>query len=425
MTTTNSLLARALLIAALPLSAQDLQLGLERQSPRSLDIHPPSGFLRLDSASSWAPSIRGGWDIWQPFDRQVLELSGSLRLPSERQLTYRNSVGGSGDVAARLRLGAQSALGALYRFEGPFGLPLEAGLGLEARHETYAIKDGGLESSGSLNRFWARGVVRHRFHEDLSGPFIALEVGVPLKSASTPSGVDYLLDLDHLGSSPNPGTAAKAHASTCAITLAFGYRFGRRPMPTAQSHFENPEQPLLPILEATRPLPDLQPSRPEPTNKPTPSLPQTIVLDEASLHFALDRSELPPQGIEVLKAWAERLKALPRVPVIHVSGHTDSTGNRPHNLRLSKARAQAVADVLESEGLNVSAIEGFAWDQPLDSNETLEGRARNRRVEIHLEGQGFEVKGRSDSELVTESCVPLKNTTNALSRRAKPGKKPH
>jgi hypothetical protein len=149
-------------------------------------------------------------------------------------MTFRNSTGASGDVQARLRLDWQPELGFLYRFEHPFALPLELGLGLEARQERLVMKDGNLESPGTLHRAWVRVVVRHRFREEGQGPFLALEVARPLSSAPTPSGVDYLADLDHLGASPNPGTAATAHAPTLAWTVAVGWRFGQ-PFPRRSS----------------------------------------------------------------------------------------------------------------------------------------------------------------------------------------------
>jgi outer membrane protein OmpA-like peptidoglycan-associated protein len=406
----------ALLASAL-LLAQELQVGLDRQAPRALQINPPGGTLRLDSRASVAPSFRLGWDVWRPREQQVLEVTAGLRLPSERQLTFANSVGASGDVQARLKLDTQFAVGALYCFEHPFELPLEAGLGLEARRERLVMKDGGLASSGSLYRPWFRAILRHRFQTEADGPFVALEWARPLTSAPTPSGVDYLLDLDQLGSSPNPGTAARAHAPTYSLTLAVGYRFGcGRPKVQVATAIPVPgPQEALPVSIPAEALPKVPaptiveptpaPARLEPLVQPeSPTQPVVIVLDEAALHFALDRAEIPPQGLDLLRAWAARLKGLAQVPVLTVLGHSDATGRRAHNLRLSQSRAQAVAEVLRGEGLVVSRVEGLGPDQPIASNESLEGRARNRRVEIHLEG--VQSSGKASSELVPENPTP-------------------
>ncbi len=402
--------ASLLFCAVLP--AQDIQLGLERLAPRPIQINPPGGFLRLDSAASTALSLRGGWDLWRPRERQVLELTGGLRLPSERQLSYSNSAGASGDVQARLKLDTQLALGLLYRFERPWRLPLEAGLGLEERRDRLELADGGLNSAGTLNRSWARAVLRHRFRTDGTGPFVALEWARPLTAAPTPSGVDYLLDLDNLGHSPDPGTAATAHAPTYSLTLAVGYRFGRRP---AVIRTETPAPASMPPVEppvvaapAPGPVPAVVLPPPVP---PAPAAPEAvIVLDEAVLAFALDRAELPPQGLALLKTWAARIKVLVPPPTLALVGHSDGTGRRAHNLRLSRARAMAVAQALRAEGLAVARVEGLGPDQPVAANDTIQGRARNRRVEIHL--QGVRTEGQVLSNLMPEppkpSTLPMK-----------------
>jgi outer membrane protein OmpA-like peptidoglycan-associated protein len=401
--------------------AQDLQIGIERLQPRSLEIHPPSGYLSLKSKSSDALSFRYSHDLWKPREHQVLEATAGLRLPSEKQLTYSNSAGASGDVQARLRLGNQYALGALYRYENPFGLPLETGIGLDHRWESLVMKDGALESSGKLNRFWVRAVLRHRFSPEDRGFFMAIEYARPLTSAPTPSGVDYMRDMDNLGSSPNPGTSAKAHAPTYSLSLAAGYRFGQAPKPVSISApapapepipatpVESVEVPVVPPQESTPVVPESAPviSETVPAQVVEPVLPKIITLDEASFHFALNRAEVPAQGLEVLKAWAARIKALEQAPRLTVIGHTDSTGRRPFNLKLSLARAQSIADALKAEGLVVDGVEGQGPDQPIAPNDTPKGRARNRRVEIRLEAEGIKVEGQSNSELMLETPKPI------------------
>ena len=401
--------APLIFLLALPLLSQDLQLGLERLEPRDMTIARPTGSLHLESKASQALALRYGHDIWKPRPGQALEATAGLRLPSERPLTYSNTDGASGDVQARLRLGTQFALGALYRFERPFRWPLEAGLGLEYRRESLVMKDGGLESQGTLNRPWARAVLRHRFSKDGRGFFAALEYARALRSAPTPSGVDYMLDMDNLGNSPNPGTCAKAHAPVQSVTLAAGYRFGRKPGRVAAAP-EPPAPMMAPTPAPLPPTPAPQPvvvTVPPPVAEaqaPQPEIPRVIALDEAALHFALNRSEIPTEGLAVLNAWAQRLKTLPEAPRLRVLGHTDGTGRRSFNLRLSERRARAVAQALEAEGLKVEGFEGQGSDQPLAPNDTPEGRALNRRVEIHLEAAHIQISGRSSSGLVLESA---------------------
>ena len=71
---------------------------------------------------------------------------------------------------------------------------------------------------------------------------------------------------------------------------------------------------------------------------------------------------------------------------VNVGGHTDAIGSDAINQRLSEARANTVADYLVQRGVAPQRIatRGFGKSQPIASNETEEGRARNRRVEINL-----------------------------------------
>lgn len=71
---------------------------------------------------------------------------------------------------------------------------------------------------------------------------------------------------------------------------------------------------------------------------------------------------------------------------IEVVGHTDSTGNRAHNMDLSQRRAQSVANYLTGQGVDPSRVStrGVGPDQPVASNASADGRAQNRRVEVTL-----------------------------------------
>jgi OOP family OmpA-OmpF porin len=69
-----------------------------------------------------------------------------------------------------------------------------------------------------------------------------------------------------------------------------------------------------------------------------------------------------------------------------VIGHTDAMGGRPANVALSLARAQAVKAYLVGKGLPADSLatSGMGPDQPVASNATDEGRARNRRIEFRV-----------------------------------------
>jgi len=65
-----------------------------------------------------------------------------------------------------------------------------------------------------------------------------------------------------------------------------------------------------------------------------------------------------------------------------IAGHTDNRGSDAYNLKLSKARARSVADVARSVGAVVDGETGLGESQPIASNATSAGMAKNRRVEI-------------------------------------------
>ena len=69
---------------------------------------------------------------------------------------------------------------------------------------------------------------------------------------------------------------------------------------------------------------------------------------------------------------------------VRISGHTDNVGRESHNLRLSSKRAEAVAEYLIQKGVGQERVsfQGFGSSQPVLTNDTDEGKRRNRRVEI-------------------------------------------
>ncbi len=71
---------------------------------------------------------------------------------------------------------------------------------------------------------------------------------------------------------------------------------------------------------------------------------------------------------------------------ILLAGHTDSTGSAEYNMGLSEDRAQSVAYYLETQNVNAMRLDvrGFGKDEPVASNETVAGRALNRRVEVAI-----------------------------------------
>lgn len=109
--------------------------------------------------------------------------------------------------------------------------------------------------------------------------------------------------------------------------------------------------------------------------------------------FDTGKSQLKPDSAPTLKELAQVLKDNPRLAV-DVVGHTDDVGNADANQALSLGRAQAVSAALISDyGIAPDrlAASGRGATQPVAPNQTEDGRARNRRVEIALRGTGVAV----------------------------------
>jgi outer membrane protein OmpA-like peptidoglycan-associated protein len=101
------------------------------------------------------------------------------------------------------------------------------------------------------------------------------------------------------------------------------------------------------------------------------------------VNFELGKAVLLPISKEILQDVARSLVTNPVVRV-EVAGHTDSTGSRAVNERLSLARAESVKAFLIENGVAADRMEvhGYASTQPVATNKTVSGRAQNRRVEL-------------------------------------------
>jgi len=109
--------------------------------------------------------------------------------------------------------------------------------------------------------------------------------------------------------------------------------------------------------------------------------PHTFVFDH--LNFASASTQLTPDSPATVASLSQILKAHPNAQV-RLSGHTDNTGARPANQKLSLDRANAVKEMLVSSGIAAERIttNGYGQDRPIAPNDTEEGRARNRRTEL-------------------------------------------
>lgn len=104
-----------------------------------------------------------------------------------------------------------------------------------------------------------------------------------------------------------------------------------------------------------------------------------------NINYAVNASELLQESKFVLDAFADYLQGQPGLQV-EIRGHTDNRGNPADNLALSTDRAFAVYSYLLSKGISNKQIsfKGFGDKAPLGTNETEEGRNRNRRTEFYI-----------------------------------------
>jgi outer membrane protein OmpA-like peptidoglycan-associated protein len=109
----------------------------------------------------------------------------------------------------------------------------------------------------------------------------------------------------------------------------------------------------------------------------------TAKLVLTGVNFKTASAELLEESYYILENVFNSLEAFPNVKV-EISGHTDSDGPDDYNLRLSADRAKSVKEYLVMRGIKADRIisRGYGETRPMASNETAEGRAKNRRVEI-------------------------------------------
>ncbi|MFW6021689.1 MAG: OmpA family protein, partial [Guyparkeria sp.] len=102
-----------------------------------------------------------------------------------------------------------------------------------------------------------------------------------------------------------------------------------------------------------------------------------------SITFGTDSADIKPQFRQALDELSASIREYPNT-VVRVEGHTDSTGSASHNQNLSLNRAQSVTTYLARSGVDSNRLQpvGYGFSRPIATNDTAEGRAQNRRVEI-------------------------------------------
>jgi len=141
--------------------------------------------------------------------------------------------------------------------------------------------------------------------------------------------------------------------------------------------------PDLMPKKATPPPPP--PPAAKPAAKPAPVAEKVTLA--ADVLFDFDKAVLKNEGKAKLDDLAAKVKAI-NLEVVIAIGHTDSVGSDAYNQKLSVRRAESVKSYLVSKGVEPNRIytEGKGEKQPVASNKTKDGRAKNRRVEIEVIG---------------------------------------
>jgi OOP family OmpA-OmpF porin len=166
----------------------------------------------------------------------------------------------------------------------------------------------------------------------------------------------------------------EAYVAGAALGAGLGYLF---------CHEKKVPPPPAPT---PAPAPAPAPPPPPPPPPPEPEVGSKIVSLEGA-HFDFNKATLKPEGMAKLDQ-AAAIMAGNADLTVGVEGHTDSVGSDAYNQKLSERRAQAAVDYLVSKGVDAARLQptGYGESKPVASNDTAEGRAQNRRVDLVVTG---------------------------------------
>jgi len=137
-----------------------------------------------------------------------------------------------------------------------------------------------------------------------------------------------------------------------------------------------------------------------------------LIVNMSDVLFDTGSFTLKPGAREKLAKVSGILLAHPGL-IMQIEGHTDSVGSDAFNVRLSEQRADSVKDFLGGQGVSLSSItaQGFGKAEPVATNDTPEGRQRNRRVEIVVNGDSIGTSTSATARPSNQNTSPS-NTTN-------------
>jgi outer membrane protein OmpA-like peptidoglycan-associated protein len=151
-------------------------------------------------------------------------------------------------------------------------------------------------------------------------------------------------------------------------------------------------EPPPPFIEKkVEPPPPVVEKKIEPPPPPPPVVAKPVIIEKGrqtlDVKFDFDKSIIKEGYYKDIDNLVQVMKDYPDLNVI-LEGHTDSVGTAAYNKKLSQERADAVKKyMVEKAGINANRIvaKGFGEEQPIASNDTEEGRLKNRRVEAAVD----------------------------------------
>jgi len=147
--------------------------------------------------------------------------------------------------------------------------------------------------------------------------------------------------------------------------------------------------PIVCSFVGERPAPPPAPARVAKAPARAPAPPAAPPIQERlvlrGVNFATNSAAIDPASAVVLDVAADQLRERPGLSVV-VEGHTDSVGSDAYNQGLSQRRADSVLKYLVRKGVPAERLRarGFGESNPVASNDTADGRAMNRRVELEI-----------------------------------------
>lgn len=431
----------------------EVQLQLDQMSYSSADVTGPLGSFKAGADPSTGFGIRFAIDPICTSWGSVL-FSAGYRAPSDVTIKYGQK------APFDLKHRSQVELGVMARFgTNDPRRRWEWGVGIDERFDSMrATGAWGTPTEDKAWRPWVRGMVRYVWDDGKNTqPFLGLEVAGALGKVEV-NDQNYYQDLVVLTNTypagyrsrvQGPESLTRGHFPTFQVALVGGIRFGHSNClkPGAMAPVPAKEEATTPVATPAPTPVETAPVAPvaETTQaKPAEQAPAPMTeIQSLTVHFGTNKFVANKAAAEAVKGWAEKYKSIVDPSVTSVIGHTDSRGSRKWNERLSVKRAEHVAHMLKTNGMNLDSakIEGRAFDEPIGDNNTKEGRAMNRRTDVTFkDGSKFRVTGKTESApdytrtggprhhkkaaKVADTAAPAATETPAAPKAAKAPKAP-